>query len=66
MRFKQVTSGQDLNVWGKKLIWQLVLSTEIIGQLKLLGAEVKKSQVLVMSLGLNVLPVSQAQIYCQD
>ena len=28
MKFKQVTSGQDLNVWGKKLIWQLVLSTE--------------------------------------
>ena len=27
---------------GKKLIWQLVLSTEIIGQVKLLGAEVKK------------------------
>ena len=51
MRFKQVTSGQDLNVWGKKLIWQLVLSTEIIGQLILLGAEVKNSQVLVMSLG---------------
>ena len=55
----------SLNRWArpkcwKKLIWQLVLSTKIIG-----GRGQKKTSIGNVTL-LNPLPVSQAQIYCQD